>query len=127
MSHDEYKEFKKQQRAALKAQREKVLSTTEKPKVKKKLPVNSGYCKHCRGKRTQRTLFSYIECEKCFGTGLDISDPEVVIRHLFSLSEKLKAKVEGLELDLFRATTTEEERLEMCISDFRKGRHLKGD
>ncbi|EGQ7810357.1 hypothetical protein I6Y99_004401 [Vibrio parahaemolyticus] len=128
MSDAEYKEFKKQQRLALKAARVKRLTSPEKKKVEKKVkPVKSGLCRECRGKRTQRTLFSTIECEACFGTGLDVSNAESTIRYLFSLSEKLKDQVENLEHDLFRATTTEEERLAMCIADFRKGRHLKGD
>lgn len=128
-SSEDYREWKREQREALKTQRQnEVASVLAEPKPKKpKKVAEPGQCKECFGTRVRKTLFSKIECEACFGTGLDLSNAEAVVRQLFSSVEMLKKKTMRLESELRDALTTKEEREEKAVSQFYEGRRLKGD
>ena len=58
-------------------------------------------CPHCHGTGMVSGLFSQAECYLCDGTGFDLSDPVVLIKHLLAGGRKLRiqynAKVRELK------------------------------
>ena len=79
-----------------------------------KLPV----CKECYGTKTVSTLFAKRDCDKCFATGLDLSDALAVVRLQQSYLATAKSVITSQRHAIFNLTHTEEEKLGASMDKF---------
>lgn len=86
-------------------------------------------CSSCQGKGTVKPMFYEYECDACYGTGIDISDPVAVIKWQKECLQWGRNEIQRLRRELYLATTTEDERLGHSVSRFYQGgdKHRKHD
>lgn len=82
----------------------------------KKLPV----CKECCGTKKVATLFSQRDCDACFETGIDLSDPLAIVRLQQSLLEKAREIIVSQRKTIYDLAYTEEEKQALSMEQFYK-------
>lgn len=74
--------------------------------VLKRLPV----CAECNGKKEIKPMFYWLECPRCYGTGLDLSNPLAVIRLQQEFLATAKTVIIEQRRTLYMNSSTEGER-----------------
>lgn len=77
-------------------------------------------CKKCFGKGTYKPMFFEVECDCCFGVGLDLSAPLALIKQLKFNNEYARKEVIRLRLALHMGATTPEQRQAINMEEFYK-------
>lgn len=75
-------------------------------------------CPTCNGKGWVQSLFSRWECDACFGTTYDLSNPVAIIKWQRLCMEWAKKDVIKSRLDLQTATMSNEQKEAKAIDDF---------
>lgn len=75
-------------------------------------------CKACGGKGWVKTLFSRWECDTCFGTTYDLSNPIAIIKWQRLCLDWAKKDVVESRRALLYATTTSKERQANAVEEF---------
>lgn len=116
--NDELMEFKRAQREALLASRERnavSILSSERTRILEEVPASDEWrarqCPHCLGLGKIAGLFSRYDCHQCEGTGFVLDDPVKLIHHLLAGGRKLRHQYRALERDMaeFRSMWTESE------------------
>ncbi|WP_432773881.1 hypothetical protein [Vibrio parahaemolyticus] len=82
-------------------------------------------CELCKGRGWVKPLFVKYECDACFGTTYDLSNPIAIIKWQRLCMEWAKNDVLENRKALLYATTTEQERQAATIDDFYKDSNRK--
>lgn len=82
-------------------------------------------CSNCKGKGVIKPMFYEFECDHCFGTGYDMSNPVKIIKWQKLCMSWSKEKVTKLRSDLYTASTNKRERMGDCMDAFYKEAKLK--
>ncbi len=77
-------------------------------------------CAECNGTGQIKGLFSRFECNACFGTTFDLSNPIAIIKWQSACLAWAKEEVRRARADLYLATTTEAERTAKAVEVFYK-------
>ncbi|UTZ44517.1 hypothetical protein [Vibrio campbellii] len=75
-------------------------------------------CKACCGKGWVKPLFFRTECDRCFGTTYDLTNPVAIIKWQQLCLEWAKKDVKENRRALLHATTTSEERKAKAVEGF---------
>ena len=79
-----------------------------------KLPV----CKTCNGRKTIKPLFFELDCQDCFATGLDISDPLTVIRQQQEYLKQARVVIIEQRNSIYCLTVTPDEQAGEMMDKF---------
>lgn len=82
-------------------------------------------CKECGGKGWVKSLFNRWECDVCFGTTYDLSNPIAIIKWQRLCLDWAKNDVLESRKALLEATTTSEERQAHAVEEFYKDARRK--
>lgn len=82
-------------------------------------------CKACQGRGWVKTLFSRWECDSCFGTTYDLSNPIAIIKWQRLCLDWAKKDIYESRRALLHATTTSEERQAHAVEEFYKDARRK--
>ncbi len=82
-------------------------------------------CKFCNGKGWVKSLFNRWECDSCFGTTYDLSNPVAIIKWQKLCLEWARNEVLDTRKALLYATTTSEERQAAAVEEFYKDARRK--
>lgn len=83
------------------------------------------HCKACGGKGWIKSLFSRWECDRCFGTTYDLSNPIAIIKWQKLCLEWARSEVVESRKALLNATMTSSEREANAVEEFYKNARCK--